>query len=106
MNELMVVLSTCSNVEEAARIGHALVEERLAGCVQIMPPMQSVYRWRGAVESATEQLLLIKTTAEHFSRVEARVKELHSYEVPEVIGLPVGAASVAYAGWLSGELDG
>jgi periplasmic divalent cation tolerance protein len=88
------------NEDEAARIGHALVEERLAACVNILGPARSIYRWRDKIEDEREYLLVIKTRAGLYSKVERRVHELHSYEVPEVVALPMATASTPYLKWL------
>lgn len=95
-----IVLTTTANPEEAARLGRVLVEERLAACATLIPAVQSIYRWQGAVESATETLLLIKTGAEQLAAIEARLHELHSYQTPEFLVLDVDAASHAYLEWL------
>ncbi len=100
MNELMVVLSTCADPDEAERIARVVVSERLAACVQIMPPMRSIYHWQGGLEISSEHLLLMKTSADRFPGLEARIKDLHSYEVPEIVALPVGAVSEQYGAWL------
>jgi periplasmic divalent cation tolerance protein len=80
-----------------------LVEERLAACVNLIAPLTSIYRWRGAVERAREVLLVIKTRRTLVPRIAARVRALHSYEVPEVIALPVVAGARSYLAWLLGE---
>lgn len=95
-----LVLTTVANPEEAARMGRALVEERLAACVSIVPGAQSIYRWQGAIEEATETLLVIKTGAERLTALEARVHELHSYETPEFIAIQVDSCSARYLDWL------
>jgi periplasmic divalent cation tolerance protein len=95
-----IVLSTAGSAEEAAGIAHELVVRRLAACVSRLPGLVSVYRWQGAVEEAAEVLLLIKTSAERLPALEAALRELHSYEVPEFLVLPVEAGSSAYLGWL------
>jgi periplasmic divalent cation tolerance protein len=86
-------------------IAKALVEEQLAACVNILSPMRSVYRWEGKVTDDREWLLLIKTRAERFAAVEIRVKALHSYQVPEVIALPIMAGTEAYLRWLREETE-
>ena len=96
-----IVLTTCPDSETAGRIARALVEEGLAACVSILPPMQSIYRWKGAVETATEQLLIIKTAADRFLAVQDRIKGLHSYELPEIIAVPIVAGSPDYLAWLN-----
>jgi periplasmic divalent cation tolerance protein len=97
---IRIVLTTVANPKEAARLGRALVEERLAACATLIPGAQSIYRWQGGVESATETLLLIKTGAEQLAALEARLHELHSYETPEFLVLEVDAASQPYLDWL------
>ena len=86
--------------EEAERLAHVLVDDGLAACVNLVPGVQSIYRWRGAVESADEVLLLIKTTAARLDAVEAALREAHSYEVPEFLVLTAESASQAYLAWL------
>ena len=99
-NSFLVVLVTASSGEEAARIAHALVEEGLAGCVNIIRDIRSVYTWKGKTEDSAESLLIIKTREGLFPALEKKVKELHSYEVPEVIALPLAFGSEAYLDWL------
>jgi len=99
--DFVVVLVTAGDAEEAARIGRTLVEERLAACASVVGPIRSVYRWRGAVEEAAEYLLLVKARAAELPALEARVRALHSYQVPEVLALPVAAGSAAYLAWLA-----
>jgi periplasmic divalent cation tolerance protein len=100
-----VVLVTCANVAEAKRIARAVVEARLAACVNILPgAVISIYRWRGKVESASERLLLIKTSRKHLAKLRAAVERLHSYDVPEFIALPIAAGSRAYLRWLAMNL--
>ncbi len=103
MTDKIVVLSTCESAEQAGRLARALVEQRLAACVNILPGMRSIYRWKGAVEDAGEWLLLIKSRRELFERVRQTIEKEHSYEVPEIIALPVVAGSDAYLGWLTAE---
>jgi|ERR1700683_81954 periplasmic divalent cation tolerance protein len=98
--DVRLVLSTAGSREEAERIAHALVEGRLAACVNLIPGLTSIYRWQGAVESAEEILLLIKTRAESVDRVESLVRTLHSYDVPEFLVLGPEAASKPYLEWL------
>jgi periplasmic divalent cation tolerance protein len=93
--DVRLVLSTAGSREEAERIAHALVEGRLAACVNLIPGLTSIYRWQGAVESAEEILLLIKTRAESVDRVESLVRTLHSHDVPEFLVLgQIGRAHV------------
>jgi periplasmic divalent cation tolerance protein len=98
--EAGVVLLTAGSDEQANRIARALVAERLAACVNVIGPIRSIYRWRGAVEDENEYLLLAKTRASLYSSLERRVRELHSYEVPEVLVLSPSNGSGAYLRWL------
>ncbi|HTD26697.1 MAG TPA: divalent-cation tolerance protein CutA [Candidatus Elarobacter sp.] len=99
--DFVVVLVTAGDAGEAARIGRTLVEERLAACANVVGPIRSVYRWQGAVEEAAEHLLLVKARADDLPALEARVRALHSYQLPEVLALPVAAGSAAYLAWLA-----
>lgn len=99
-----IVLTTTANPEEAARLGRILVEERLSACATLIPAVQSIYRWEGKIESATETLLLLKTCAEQLAALEARLHELHSYEIPEFLVLKIDAASQPYLDWLQASL--
>ena len=99
-----VVLTTTANSDEATSIGHTLVEEQLAACATIVPGAQSIYRWQGQIESATETLLLLKTTPEQLPMLEARLRELHSYDTPEFLVLPVESGSQPYLEWLHASL--
>jgi periplasmic divalent cation tolerance protein len=94
-----VVLTTLGADADAAALARALVEERLAACVNVLPAMTSIYRWKGSVEQEREQQLLIKTTAGRVEALAARLRELHPYELPEFIVLDA-AASAAYAAWV------
>lgn len=99
-----VVLTTTANPDEATSIGHTLVEEQLAACATILPAVQSIYRWQGQIETATETLLLLKTIPEHLPALEARLRELHSYDTPEFLVLPVECGSQPYLEWLHASL--
>jgi periplasmic divalent cation tolerance protein len=105
MTDFQIVLSTCADRAEAERIAHRLVEQHLAACVNILPGVQSIYRWQGAVESATEVLMLIKTSTARAQEVQSAIASLHSYEVPEYLVLPVLGGSNAYLAWLGASLD-
>jgi periplasmic divalent cation tolerance protein len=105
MTDFQIVLSTCADREQAERIARRLVEQQLAACVNILPGVQSIYRWRGAVESAGEVMLLIKTKTAHSDQVRATISSLHSYEVPEFLILPVSGGSEAYLDWLNTSLQ-
>jgi len=99
MSETVTFVS-CGDVRQARAIARALVEERLAACVNVLPGATSVYRWQGKVEESREVLLLIKSTTARARRLEARVKALHAYELPEVLTLKVAGGSAAYLRWL------
>lgn len=101
--EFVFAYITAGSREEALRIGRVLVGERLAACANILDGMTSIYRWKGAVEEATEAVLIAKTRAELFDRLAARVRELHSYDVPCVVELRVGRGNPAYLDWLRDE---
>lgn len=91
---------------EGERLARALVEERLAACVNLIAPVQSVYRWEGKLEQSEEQLLIIKTHRRLFAGLEKRVRELHSYAVPEIVALPIIEGSQDYLRWLSEQTPG
>jgi len=97
----IVTLCTVPDRESGERIGHTLVEERLAACVNIVPGITSVYRWQGKVEKAAECLLIIKTVTSRFEALKTRILELHPYEVPEVIGIPITSGSSDYLKWVT-----
>ena len=98
--ETLVVLSTFGSAEEARRVGAQLVEERLAACVNLLPAVESIYRWKGAIESATETMAFFNTNIDRYYQLEARLKELHSYEVPEIVALRVHAGFIPYLRWV------
>jgi periplasmic divalent cation tolerance protein len=104
MSNAVMVLCTCSNRGEAERIATALVEQRLAACVNIISGITSIYRWKGQVESASEQLMMIKTAENNFPTVEKTITELHSYDTPEVIAFPVTAGSQKYLAWITEQV--
>jgi periplasmic divalent cation tolerance protein len=106
MHEFIVVFVTAGSSAEGERLARALVEERLAACVNRIAGVQSVYRWEDKVEQSAEELLVIKTRAERFAALEKRVRELHSYSVPEIIALPVVDGSESYLHWLGGQVAG
>jgi len=100
MSEYITALVTASNEDEAAAIAKAIVGERLAACANIIRNVRSIYRWEGEVQDDPEVLMVIKTRMELFGRLEARVRELHSYEVPEIIALNIETGSEPYLRWL------
>jgi periplasmic divalent cation tolerance protein len=104
MTDKIVVLSTCAGEEEAERIARKLVETRLAACVNVVPRVRSFYRWQGALESADECLLVIKSSRDLFDALSAVLEQAHSYELPEALALPVIAGSRNYLHWLGENL--
>lgn len=100
MNPLLVI-TNCPDEDIANAIALALVEEKLAACVNILPRSQSIYRWQGQIETASEIPLLIKTVAARYSAVEAAIRRLHPYEVPEIIALPIDQGWPDYLNWLA-----
>lgn len=104
MTDKIVVLSTCEGREQAEKLAESLVTKRLAACVNIAAGIESVYRWKGQVERASEFLLIIKTSRALFAGLRAEIERLHSYETPEVIALPIVDGSEAYLAWLDREL--
>jgi periplasmic divalent cation tolerance protein len=97
----IVVMMTAATGEEATRLADMLVGSQLAACVQILPKIESVYRWEGKIERQPEVLLVAKTTQLKFSELEREVRALHSYDAPEIVALPITAASRPYLAWLS-----
>ena len=95
-----IVLVTCASIAEAGRIAQHVVERKLAACANIVPRVESIYRWKGKVERAKETLLMIKTTAARLRKLESEVKRLHSYDVPEFVAVPIVAGSQQYLEWL------
>jgi len=106
MTDKRIVLSTAGTEEEARKIARYLVEHQLAACVNLVPRMESVYRWEGRIESSQEWLLLIKTSADQFPAVRDAIRELHSYELPECIALRIEDGSWEYLDWLGDSLAG
>ena len=105
MSDKILVLVTCGSRKEARKIARALVGQRLAACVsEIGVPLASTYRWKGKVESAKEFLLLIKTSRRRFATLREVVRQLHSYQVPEIIALPITAGSRAYLDWIAASI--
>jgi periplasmic divalent cation tolerance protein len=100
MTEYIVIFVTVGSQDEAERIAEALVAEHLAACVNVVGPLRSIYWWEGRLQRDQELLLLIKTRAALFAGVEQRVKQLHSYQTPEVIAVPIAAGSAEYLRWL------
>jgi len=105
MPDSLVVFVTCGSEEEAFKIAHALVEERVAACVNLVSPIRSIYRWEGKVWDENEWLLIIKTQIARFNDIETRVTALHSYSIPEIIALPIIKGSSSYLHWLKEMTD-
>ncbi|MEN3371676.1 divalent-cation tolerance protein CutA [Dechloromonas sp. ZS-1] len=101
--ETLLVLTNCPDEATANAIALALVEEKFAACVNILPRVQSVYRWQGAVESASEIPLLIKSTVGCYAELEAAIRARHPYDVPEIIALPITQGLPAYLNWIATE---
>src|SRR4030043_1126376 len=100
MSDPIVVLFCCGTEDEAVEIAHALVEERLAACVNLISPVRSIYRWEGKIWDEREWMLIIKTQKRRFEELEKRVKSLHSYSVPEIVALPIVEGFAPYLKWL------
>jgi periplasmic divalent cation tolerance protein len=105
MTDKIVVLSTCGSGEEAEKLARSLVEQHLAACVNVIPHARSYYRWKGAIESADEYLLIIKSSRDRMPGLLAAVEKEHSYEVPEAIALPVVDGAANYLNWLEASLE-
>ena len=105
MTEYIIVFITAPNEKEAACISQTIVGERLAGCVNMIRSVRSIYRWQGRIEDEQEVLLIIKTKRILFERLQKRVRELHSYSVPEILALPLVEGSEQYLNWLGQETD-
>ena len=102
-SDVLLVLTNCPDEATAARIRRELVNARLAACVNQLGPVQSTYRWRGAVEEATEVTLLIKTTRQRYGALEARLRQLHPDSVPEIIAIPVHLGCADYLAWVRSQ---
>lgn len=104
MAEALIVFCTCANHEEAEHVANTVVEQFLAACVNILPPVRSVYRWQGAVERAEEVLLLIKTTPGQLTRLTHHIQAIHSYDTPEIVAIPIAGGSERYLEWLGEQV--
>ena len=105
MEGFIQVTTTTEKKEDAERIARSLVETRLAACVQIVGPIESIYRWKGRIETTGEWLCLIKSRRDNYGAVEEMIRSLHPYEVPEIVAVPFTAGSRDYLGWLRDELS-
>ncbi|MBI3042397.1 MAG: divalent-cation tolerance protein CutA [Betaproteobacteria bacterium] len=103
MDEVIVVLTNLPDREAAVRLAEALISERLAACVNVLPECTSVYRWKGKLESAAEVPVLIKTRAARYEAVEAAIRALHPYELPEIIAVPAVHGLAQYLQWVADE---
>ena len=106
MTDKIVVLTTCAEESDAERMARALVDARLAACVNVVPGVRSFYHWKGETESSEEFLLIVKTSRHLFGALRAEMEKLHPYELPELLALPVVAGSEDYLGWLHSNLRG
>jgi len=104
MTDKIVVLNTCDSADEAERLARSLVEQRVAACVTVVSQVRSFYRWKGAVTDAAEWLLVIKSSRGLFDRLRAAIETAHTYEIPELIALPVVEGSPDYLAWLTQEM--
>src|SRR5207245_1061165 len=103
MTDALLVFTTLPNADKAADVARALVEERLAACANLLPAVRSIYRWEGKIQDDNEVLVLFKTRAENVERLKARILELHPYEVPEVLAVPIESGYQAYLEWLENQ---
>jgi periplasmic divalent cation tolerance protein len=104
MTDKIVVFSTCDSEEQAGRIARALLDQRLAACVNILPGVRSIYRWKDQIEDAAEWMLIIKSRRDLLDKLRLAVGRIHSYEVPELLAVPVVDGSEEYLAWLDREL--
>ena len=103
MTDALLVFTTLPSADKAAELAKVVVEERLAACANLLPAIRSIYHWQGKLQDENEVLVLLKTRAEHLERLKLRILELHPYEVPEVLAVPVEAGYQPYLDWLAGE---
>ncbi|HEY6291570.1 MAG TPA: divalent-cation tolerance protein CutA [Terriglobia bacterium] len=104
MTDKVVVLVTTGSLKEARKVARGLVEARLAACVNVLPPVESVYHWQGKIQNGSERLLVIKTSREVFPEVLSNIRKLHSYATPEIICLPIIDGSRDYLDWIAQSL--
>ena len=105
MTDKIVVFSTCASAEEAERLARRVIDERLAACVNVISSVRSFYRWKGAIEDAAEWLLIIKSTRDKFDALRTALESAHTYELPEVIAIPIVDGSPNYLSWIERELQ-
>jgi periplasmic divalent cation tolerance protein len=106
MTDKIIVLTTCAAKADAERLSRALVAERLAACVSVVPRVESYYHWKGEIESSEEFMLIIKTSRDLFPAICAEMEKLHPYEVPELLALPIVAGAENYLSWFQANLRG
>lgn len=104
MTEYLQVTTTTETKEDAQKIAHSIVEKRLAGCVQVIGPITSVYRWKNKIEEANEWLCIMKSRQSLYAELEKTIQKIHPYEVPEIISVPIGGGSMRYLEWLEKEI--
>ena len=104
MTDKIVVLCTCSGEDEAERLARSLVGDRLAACVSVVPKVRSFYRWKGELEEAAECLLIMKTSRAVFDRLREAIQRVHSYDVPEIVALPITDGAANYLDWIGSNL--
>jgi len=105
MTDKIVVFSTCCSEEEAGKIARALVEQHLAACVNIVPGVRSIYRWKGEIEDTAEWMMIIKSRRDLMDQLRVAISNIHTYEVPELLAVPVVDGSESYLSWLDRELE-
>jgi periplasmic divalent cation tolerance protein len=105
MDDIRFIYITATDTDEAQRIGRALVEQRLAACANVLPGMRSIYRWQGVICEDSEAVLMVKTVAGHVDALISKVKELHSYDCPCIVVLPITGGSEAYLNWLRNSVE-
>ena len=103
--QYIIALNTCPNTETAQKIAHSLLEHGLAACINIIPTVQSVYRWQGKIEQENEALLMIKTRKDKFTQLESLIRRLHPYELPEIVAVPIEAGTKEYLNWIDQSLE-
>ena len=103
MTDALLVFTTLPSADAAVEVARVLVEERLAACANLFPAVRSIYRWQGKMQDENEVLVLLKTRAEHLERLKLRILEVHPYELPEVLAVPVESGYQPYLDWLAGE---
>lgn len=105
MTDKVIVFTACGTEAEAKSLARLLVERRLAACVSVVAPVQSIYRWENKIQESSEWLLMIKSRQDRFLALSAAIREAHSYEVPEILQVPVADGSAAYLAWLDAETN-